>query len=132
GQLVIIDNTNWLQTGSDPMLPFALDELLCKQSAKTSVRFCHIWRHPNAFILGQQDARLPGALAAMNWIQAQQCVPIVRNSGGAAVPLDNGVVNISLISPILSVKQHFHQDFELMVELIAEALKPYGAEVQKG
>lgn len=130
--LVILDNSNWLDLFSDPMLPFALDELLCKQAAKSQIHFCHIWRHPNAFILGQQDARLPEAQSAINWLASQHYIPIVRNSGGAAVPLDDGVINISLIFPILQKQQHFHDDFEKMVQLITAALSPFSVSVQKG
>lgn len=128
----IIDRSEEL-TEADPLYAFALDELLCKQAHVSGTSFCHLWRHPNAFILGQRDSRLPGVTEALQWLETQGVVPIVRNSGGAAVPLDLGTVNISLIFPkATSSNVHFHQDFEKMYELIQEALAFTGLSVDKG
>lgn len=117
----------------DPLYSFALDELLCKEAHRTGKSFCHLWRHPNAFILGQRDNRLPNASYAVQWLEKQNYMPVVRNSGGAAVPLDLGVVNVSLIFPkSLSANYHFHQDFEKMYSLIREALSFTGLSIEKG
>lgn len=130
--MIILDKSHQLDS-IDPMLPFALDELLCKQAAQNNISICHIWRHPNAFILGQKDGRLPHAREAMEWLRGLNYLPIVRNSGGAAVPLDAGVVNISLIFPLPQGNgAHFHDDFEKMFQLIASALAFTGEVVQKG
>lgn len=130
--MIILDKSHQLDS-IDPMLPFALDELLCKQAAQNNISICHIWRHPNAFILGQKDGRLPHAREAMEWLRSIDYLPIVRNSGGAAVPLDAGVVNISLIFPLPQGNAaHFHDDFEKMFQLIAAALSFTGEEVHKG
>jgi len=128
--IVILDESHQLHS-YDPMMSFAKDELLCKQAAQHNITICRIWRHPNAFILGQQDARLPNAKQAMDWLQDNHYMPIVRNSGGAAVPLDEGVVNISLIFPN-DENGGYRDDFEKMYQLIAAALTPIGAVVQKG
>src|SRR5690606_6114427 len=118
---------------SDPLYAFALDELLCKEAQASGASFCHIWRHPSAFIIGQRDSRLPYALEAIDWLQENGVAPAVRNSGGAAVPLDLGVVNLSLIFPKkLSYHSHFHEDFERMYTLIREALAFTGLSVEKG
>jgi len=131
-QMIIIDESN-MPVQNDPMLSFALEEWLCKRAAATNQSMCRIWRHSHAFILGQQDARLPNVKDALNWLQSKGYSPIVRNSGGAAVPLDEGVVNVSLIFPSdASSSSVFHQDFEKMYELIAAALAPSGAAVHKG
>lgn len=129
-QMHIVDYSNQLAS-NDPYLAFAMDEWLCRQAAQSGISICHIWRHRNAFILGQRDARLPRAEQAVEWLRSNNWLPIVRNSGGAAVPLDAGVVNISLIFP-LQQPASFHQDFEKMFELIAAALAHTGASVQKG
>lgn len=130
--IVILDETNELHS-FDPMLSFAKDELLCKQATQHNIAICRIWRHPNAFILGQQDARLTNAKQAMKWLHDNHYMPIVRNSGGAAVPLDEGVVNISLIFPIVpSGQTGYRNDFEKMFQLIATSLTTAGAVVQKG
>lgn len=116
---------------SDPLYAFALDELLCRSAGQGGPAICHLWRHPHAFVLGLRDSRMPHVEEARQWLEASGWQTIVRNSGGAAVPLDAGVVNISLIMPKASVMDfHFHNDFELMYTLIAEALR--GRLVEKG
>jgi len=128
----IIDRTQDLNE-TDPLYAFALDELLCKQAHVSGTSFCHIWRHPNAFILGQRDSRLSGVTQAIQWLESQGSIPVVRNSGGAAVPLDLGTINLSLIFPkATSANIHFHQDFEKMYELIREALSFTGLSIDKG
>jgi octanoyl-[GcvH]:protein N-octanoyltransferase len=133
--IVVLDQSGRsdLLDSYDPMLAFAMDELLCKQASQHNISICRIWRHPNAFVLGQQDARLPYAQQAMEWLRSSNYMPIVRNSGGAAVPLDEGVVNISLIFPSQhSGQAQFQHDFEKMFQLIAMALESTGAVVHKG
>jgi len=118
---------------SDPLYAFALDELLCKEAATSGNSYCHIWRHPQAFIVGQRDSRLPSASDAINDLNEQGFATAVRNSGGAAVPLDLGVVNLSIIlSNAASNNAHFHQDFEKMYTLIQEALSFTGVPIHKG
>jgi len=130
--IVILDESHELHS-YDPMMSFAKDELLCKQAAQYNITICRIWRHPNAFILGQQNVLLSNTKQAIEWLQNNHYMPIVRNSGGAAVPLDEGVVNISLIFPNED-REHgaYRNDFEKMFQLIAASLATTGAEVQKG
>lgn len=118
---------------TDVLYPFALEELLCRHVGEGGAPLLHLWRHPRAFVMGLRDSRLPGAAEAASWLEAQGYTVAVRNSGGAAVPLDLGVVNVSLVLP--KVRQgdiDFHQDFERMYELIREALRETGAGVDKG
>lgn len=117
----------------DPLYPFALDELLCRHTGQGGPSICHIWRHPRAFIMGIRDSRLPQAREAAEWLATQGYETAVRNSGGAAVPLDLGVVNLSLILPKQGIgDKHFHSDFELMYQLIQAALLETGRTVDKG
>lgn len=128
----VIDRSQQLEI-TDPLYAFALDELLCQQAHQHNVSFCHIWRHPNAFVLGQRDSHLPYANEAMEWLSSLGYEPIIRNSGGAAVPLDRGTVNISLIYPLSQLhSNHFHSDFEKMYTLIQSALQFTGKKVDKG
>ena len=76
---------------------------------------------------------MPGAAQAVDWLKTQDYIPVIRNSGGAAVPLDLGVVNISLIFPKATAQAlHFHQDFEKMYTLIRETLSFTGLSIDKG
>lgn len=119
--------------GHDPLYAFALDELLCRRTGRGGPPICHIWRHPQSFILGAQDSRLPYAREAMDWLASCGWPTAVRNSGGAAVPLDGGVVNLSLILPNASLQHSgYLNDFERMYKLIAKALQHTGRIVEKG
>ena len=69
----------------------------------------------------------------MKHLESEGWSAAVRNSGGAAVPLDEGVVNISLIMPKRDVHSfHFHDDFEKMYALIRAALAGTGQQVDWG
>ncbi|HEX7055992.1 MAG TPA: biotin--protein ligase [Bacilli bacterium] len=100
------------------LLPFAFDELYCRGAAQGWVPAVHIWRHNRAFVLGLRDRRLPFAETAMRELTAQGYSVCVRNSGGAAVPLDPGVVNISAIIPKPQAKADIRADFVEMAQLI--------------
>lgn len=130
--MMILDRMNELG-GSDPLYAFALDELLCRRAGQGGPAICHIWRHPQAFVLGSQDVRLPYAREAIEWLESNGWPVVVRNSGGAAVPLDGGVVNLSLILPSSSEGHAgYRYDFETMFGLIREALRGTGRIVEKG
>lgn len=128
-EMQIVDSTSDILTG-DILYPFALDEVWARKVGLSLVSpGIHLWRHQKAFVIGLRDRKLPYALEAMEWVEKQGYAVTVRNSGGAAVPLDPGVVNVSIILPNPSHKIDFRQDFELMFEVIRESLGSY---VEKG
>lgn len=128
----IIDTSSSFLSG-DILFPFAFDEFFCRRvGAGISDPIVHIWRHNRAFIVGLRDRKLPYALEAMQGLEERGFFVTVRHSGGAAVPLDLGVVNISFILPSLQGKIDFRQDFELMYLAIRESLKQVTSFVNKG
>ncbi|MHA7966903.1 lipoate--protein ligase family protein [Paenibacillus sp. CAU 1782] len=130
--ILLLDRSNDL-TQTDPLYAFALDELLCRSAGNGGPAVCHIWRQSRAFILGSRDNRMPHADGAKQWLQASGWPVMVRNSGGAAVPLDSGVVNLSLILPKGETSETgYNGDFETMYRLIAQALRNTGKAVEKG
>lgn len=131
-RLRVIDTTSRIMTG-DILLPFALDEVCGKQVGKGLLEpILHIWRHQRAFVLGARDWKLPDVHEANSWLQAQGYGVTVRNSGGAAVPLDPGVVNLSLIMPNSQGALNVQQHFELMAALIRQSLDGYTSRVDTG
>jgi octanoyl-[GcvH]:protein N-octanoyltransferase len=116
----------------DILFPFALDEVIGREVGEGRMPLIHIWRHPRAFVMGLRDRRLPGADKAMNWLREQGYDVAVRNSGGAAVPLDPGVVNLSVILPNPERSLDFRQDFVVMADLIKGALQGSGVRVAAG
>ncbi len=130
--VLVLDRTDELGE-ADVLYPFALEELLCRYAGEGGPSIVHLWRHPRAFVMGLRDSRLPGAPQATRWLQAQGYNVAVRNSGGAAVPLDLGVVNVSFIrAKRRKGDLDFRDDFETMYELIATALREAGGGVDKG
>jgi len=128
----ILDRTSETSDG-DAARPFALDELLGRATGDGGPPVCHLWRHPRAFVLGTKDARLPGAAEAVRWLESRGYSALARNSGGAAVPLDAGVVNVSLVLPIPDgTRQDYRADFARMYALIRAAAARFGVDVRRG
>lgn len=77
---------------------FAADDTLChlvgQQMTSPTVR---TWVHNQTVVLGIQDHRLPHIEEAIPMLENAGYNTIVRNSGGLAVVLDEGVLNISIV-----------------------------------
>ncbi len=134
--MVVLDRTRDLESPLGGA--FALDELLARRVGDGGAPVCHLWRHPRAFVLGARDSRLPGAAEAIRLLDDAGYEAIVRGSGGAAVPLDPGVVNLSLIVPLIGgggeagPASGYREDFMRMVRLIGRALAGFGLTVRYG
>ncbi|PAD28159.1 lipoate--protein ligase family protein [Paenibacillus sp. 7523-1] len=124
--------TPLLRYGSSVLEAFAWEEVMCRRVGEGHLPVAHIWRHPDAFVAGLRDRRLPKAVEAMEGITSQGTAVCVRPSGGAAVPLHPGVVNISLILPNPARAINIHDDFREMAALIAESLTPWSNQAQTG
>lgn len=57
------------------------------------------WVHHNTIVLGIPDARLPFLEEGLTFLKENNYKAVIRNSGGLAVALDKGVVNLSFILP---------------------------------
>jgi len=111
------------EASGDMLIPFAYEETLCRDIGKgLAPPSLHLWSHPGGVALGLRDSKLPCARQAMARLEAQGIRTAVRHSGGAAVPLDSGVVNVSLILPKSRGKLDFHDDFRLLAAVITEAV----------
>ncbi|WP_413375098.1 biotin/lipoate A/B protein ligase family protein [Paenibacillus taichungensis] len=124
--------TPLLRHGSSVLEAFAWEEVMCRRVGEGQLPVAHIWRHPDAFVAGLRDRRLPQAVEAMERIRSQGTAVCVRPSGGAAVPLNPGVVNVSLILPNPGRAINIHDDFREMASLIAESLIPWSSQARTG
>lgn len=77
---------------------FAMDDTLCA-SVATEGAAIRSWVHHETVVLGIQDARLPYLDQGIDVLHAHGFQPVIRNSGGLAVVLDAGVLNVSLVLP---------------------------------
>lgn len=121
-----------MSEGEDVLLPFAYDDYYCRKVGLGHSPIIHMWRHPRAFVMGLRDYRLQAANTAIDRLHQEGYSVAVRNSGGAAVPLDSGVLNISVILPNLQGTMEHRKDFELMVALIREVLASWSIVIGKG
>ena len=122
----LIDQSLSMLTRS-PLESFAMDDTLCHVTGHgESNSVVRTWVHNNAVVLGIQDHRLPHIEEGMQLLRDAGYEPIVRNSGGLAVVLDPGVLNISLV---FGEKEPTSIDaaFEYMVDFV-KALFPEVAE----
>lgn len=114
--------------GHSPLESFAADDTLChlvgQDMSPATVR---TWVHDRSVVLGIQDHRLPHIADGMNFLAVKGFTPIVRNSGGLAVVLDSGVLNISIVLSEQHSKIDINTGYEVMLELI-KALFPKAAE----
>ncbi|KAA0955701.1 lipoate--protein ligase family protein [Sporosarcina sp. ANT_H38] len=77
---------------------FAADDTLCHLvGQQLSVPAVRTWVHNKTVVLGIQDHRLPHVSEAILTLEKAGYNAIVRNSGGLAVVLDEGVLNISVV-----------------------------------
>lgn len=117
------DSTTRRIEGEDLLIPFAFEETLCRDVGAGIVPpSLHLWSHSGGVAIGLRDSKLPYAGQAMALLEQQGIRTAVRHSGGAAVPLDSGVVNVSLVLPKGRGKLDFHDDFKLLASLITDAV----------
>jgi octanoyl-[GcvH]:protein N-octanoyltransferase len=115
----------------DAKQSFAIDDTLCTSvgtgQSDTVVR---AWVHYNTVVLGIQDTKLPYLHEAVSFLKTQGYHVIVRNSGGLAVVLDEGVLNISLIFPETTKAIDINQGYEAMWQLIQAMFSAYNKAIE--
>ncbi|MCA0971072.1 lipoate--protein ligase family protein [Halobacillus litoralis] len=112
-----IDQSN-LGPTFNALQSFATDDALSisvgEGSSPTTAR---LWVHHDTIVLGIPDARLPYIQEGVDYLKSEGYKVIVRNSGGLAVVLDEGVLNLSLIFPN-SDGVNIHEGYDAMVDFI--------------
>lgn len=109
---------------------FAVDDALAESIHRgDSAPVVRIWTHPKSVVLGIADSRLPYLLDAARWLKEQGYQPVVRNSGGLAVTLDEGVLNISLlINDQGSIG--IHEGYDKMVQFMKALLADWTDQIE--
>ncbi|MEW5322093.1 lipoate--protein ligase family protein [Geobacillus thermoleovorans] len=117
----------------DAKQSFAIDDALCTAvGAGRSDAVVRTWVHENTVVLGAADTKLPYIDEAISFLRQEGYRVVVRNSGGLAVVLDSGVLNISLIFPEMKNTIAIEQGYEAMYALMAAMLASHGARVEAG
>ena len=113
---------------NSPLESFAVDDTLCQLVGQLqSPPTVRTWVHEASVVLGIQDHRLPFVQEGMQFLQTKGFHPIVRNSGGLAVVLDAGVLNISIVLSEQTEALSINDGYDVMVGFV-KALFPEVAE----
>jgi len=109
---------------------FAVDDALALAvSDRKSPPVMRLWVHPDTIVLGIPDARLPYVEEGVGFLAGEGYHVVVRNSGGLAVPLDEGVLNLSLVLP--DIKHiSIHDCYEAMVSFVQYMLRDLTQDIQ--
>lgn len=112
------DKKNFYNEPISALTSFAIDDTLALSVGNgESAPTIRLWVHQNTVVLGIPDARLPFIEEGVGLLSQRGYHAVVRNSGGLAVALDEGVLNISLVLP--DVKNlSIHVCYEAMVSFV--------------
>jgi octanoyl-[GcvH]:protein N-octanoyltransferase len=126
----IIDQSS-LGANFHALQSFAMDDTLCTSVGKgESGAVCRTWVHKKTIVLGIQDTRLPYLKEGIDYLNSQGYEVIVRNSGGLAVVLDDGVLNISLVFPEGEKAIDINRGYDAMFELTKDMFKDLTSEIE--
>lgn len=110
---------------------FAMDDTLCQLvGQQQSAPVVRTWVHNQTIVLGIQDHRMPFIQEAMEGIERFGYQSIVRNSGGLAVVLDEGVLNISLIFSEQRSSIDIPVGYEAMLSLVQLLFPELGERIE--
>ena len=110
---------------------FAIDDTLCMSVGKGfSPATARAWVHPRTIVLGIQDTKLPELANGIAFLEEQNHHWVVRNSGGLAVALDEGVLNLSLIFPDTDRGIDIDRGYDSMWHLIKKMFADFPVEIE--
>ncbi|MBP2242545.1 octanoyl-[GcvH]:protein N-octanoyltransferase [Cytobacillus eiseniae] len=110
---------------------FGMDDTLCASvGGGIAPPTARAWVHEKTIVLGIQDTKLPYLTEGINFLKSQGYHVIVRNSGGLAVVLDEGVLNVSLIFPEKEKGIDINRGYDAMWMLIKEMFSDFNIEIE--
>ncbi len=110
---------------------FGIDDTLCNSvGSGNAPATARTWVHHNTIVLGIQDTKLPNLQEGIQFLNEQGYQVIVRNSGGLAVVLDEGVLNLSLILPETEKGIDINRGYDTMWQLIQSMFAEYPAPIE--
>ncbi|MBA4537438.1 lipoate--protein ligase family protein [Bacillus aquiflavi] len=103
----------------DAIQSFAIDDTLCASvGGQLSSATARAWVHHDTVVLGIQDTKLPYLKDGLDYLQENGFHYIVRNSGGLAVVLDKGVLNLTLVLPEAEKGIDINRGYDAMWALV--------------
>jgi lipoate-protein ligase A len=118
----------------DPAVALAGDQLLLTQAAQGHLPpTARIWRSRSCLVVPARQMQQPAAVRATAEMAAAGWPVVTRHSGGSPVPLDPGMVNLSLVFTIETGDTWRIEDgFRLLVDLLAASFAELGLTTQCG
>lgn len=109
---------------------FGMDDTLCASiGGEIAPPTARSWVHHDTIVLGIQDTKLPFLEEGMDYLISQGYHVIVRNSGGLAVVLDEGVLNLTLVFPENEKRIDINRGYDAMWLLIKEMFSDFNKEI---
>ncbi|WP_227394534.1 lipoate--protein ligase family protein [Jeotgalibacillus aurantiacus] len=110
---------------------FAMDDTLCTSvGSGEAPATARSWVHHDTIVLGTQDSRTPFLNEGLKVLEQAGYRYIVRNSGGLAVVLDEGVLNISLIFSESEKGIDINRGYDAMVALVKEMFSDFDKKIE--
>lgn len=110
---------------------FAIDDTLCRAvGSGYSPPTVRAWVHVDTLVLGIQDTKLLYLQRGLEYLKDRQYQAIVRNSGGLAVALDEGVLNLSLIFPDTEKGIDINRGYEAMYSLTKMMFEDFNINIE--
>jgi octanoyl-[GcvH]:protein N-octanoyltransferase len=126
---VIDESVSGLYTSA--LQSFGMDDTLCASVGSGNVpATARAWVHHHTIVLGIQDTKLPYLDEGINFLKDKGYDVIVRNSGGLAVVLDEGVLNLSLVFPEREKGIDINRGYDAMWDLVKEMFADYNQEIE--
>lgn len=129
----IIDHTEISQFNDfkySALTSFAIDDALAiSVGEKKSPVTIRLWVHDNTVVLGIPDSRMPHIEDGIQFLKRNKQTIVIRNSGGLAVALDSGVLNLSFIMPNDN-NISIHTGYDIMKSFIQDLLKDYTSAIK--
>lgn len=118
----------WTDSGvhtASPIEPLAFDEAIAAGMSQQGVQpLIHLWIYDSALFLGRRDAKLPRLESALRYMGGLGFGAVLRSSGGACVPLDDGVLNMAVHLPDTGLS--IDAFFRLVMDMLTIGLADYG------
>lgn len=113
------------------MQSFGIDDTLCASvGSGTAPATARAWVHRDTIVLGIQDTKLPFLQEGIQYLNQQGYDVIVRNSGGLAVVLDEGVLNLTLVFPEREGGIEINRGYEAMWHLVQEMFADFAVPIE--
>lgn len=110
---------------------FGMDDALCASvGGGIAPSTARSWVHNNTIVLGIQDTKLPHLREGIEFLKKHNYDVIVRNSGGLAVVLDEGVLNLTLVFPENEKSIDINRGYDAMWRLIQEMFTDFDKQIE--